>query len=60
MDNMWTLDAIEGIKQLIKAIEDNVEQINVGDFYNGRDKYAPIVRLQYIADEIEELKKLIK
>lgn len=38
------------IKELIKAIEVNIENIDIGN-----EKGIPIIRLQYITDEIEDL-----
>lgn len=41
-------------KELLEAIESNIEDINVG-LPNGRDHYVPMVRLEHIATEIDEL-----
>lgn len=36
---------------LVKAIEINTEQVNIGK-KNGQDEYIPMVRIQYINDEL--------
>lgn len=38
-------------KDLVKAIEINTEQVNIGK-KNGQDEYIPMVRIQYINDEL--------
>jgi hypothetical protein len=38
-------------KALVEAINSNIEQINVGNEL-GQDLYVPMIRLQYIVDEI--------
>ena len=57
MDNSKTLkDRL--IKELLKAIEENIEQINVSPEGEEED-YISMIRLQYISEEIENLENLI-
>lgn len=45
----------EAVEALIKAIDANIETVDVG-MPNGEEMYIPMVRLQYIADELEEVR----
>lgn len=46
------------VEKLIKAIMDNIESIEVVE--DGHESYEPIIRLQYINEELEDMKKEIK
>jgi len=43
------------VYDLLKAIEDNIEQATF-ETDNGKEDYQPVIRLQYIVDEMEQLK----
>jgi hypothetical protein len=46
------------IKNLIKAIQSNTDDINIR-LSNGQNAYQPMINLQYINDELQEVKSLL-
>jgi len=53
------IDAIQALRELIIAINSNIETVNMPTF-NWRDNYVPMVPLQYIADELGNATNFIK
>ena len=48
------------IHELIEAIESNIEHINESNFNKGAKGLAPVIKLQFISEELENIKKILE
>jgi len=50
----------EDFKRLLEAIEENTEYIKSNNFAEGIDGVTPVIQLQHISEEMENLKFNLK